>query len=157
MPNIWLICCSGSLCKALLFTTDSIQWVISLLIPFKVYYPQPFILPSSFFLKRDWLRTTTFKKLQLQITSTNTHTLKYSDTDTNRDFATPLTVYVVSAAVVGQSHVVFNQGTLAVIGCKQNQTNSHFFQDLGTKIITRRYRLTGVSILLCTGLYGSVL
>ena len=38
-----------------------------------------------------------------------------------------------------------------VIGFEQNHTNSHFFQDLGTKSIDCKYRFTGVRHYLVLG------
>ena len=58
---------------------------------------------------------------------------------------------VVDAAVVDQSRAaLLYKRMLAVIGCEQNHTNSHFFPDLGEC----RYCFTGeVLILIGTGLF----
>lgn len=72
------------------------------------------------------------------------------------DSTTPQTVWVAAAVVVGQSQVILNLRTFAMIGWEQNHTNTHVFLVLGTKRINCRRYLTGeVSALLGTGLLYS--
>lgn len=49
------------------------------------------------------------------------------------DFTPAQTLWVIAAAVVGQSHVAINRRILPVIGCKQKHTNSNYFVDMDTK------------------------